>query len=386
MKKSEESHGLRIGIVGAGHVTRTLHLPALQAVSGARVVALADPDQEALSHVSKQFGITRGVADYRALLEDPSVEAIAVCVPAQFHVEIALAALHAGKHVFVEKPLALTLEECDRLIEAAAGVPLQVMLGFNTRWHRLAQQARTLFHQGTFGPLEVVRSVLTSYHRDLSEWSKHRVSGGGVLLEMAMHHFDLWRYILGQEVEEISAHTRSGTWEDESATVTARLSCGALVSAAFAERTSQNNNIEIYGRTGSMRVSFYRFDGLETSTTSDIPGNMPARIWGLVQFAKELPRALSTLQRGGSGISPTLKNFDTLSPRFERGSVSNVAWKMDDVRWPSPSRRWNRLLLGIRSVCKKRKRELSEPPRIPRQEPVHDDSVFLHHRPYVRSP
>lgn len=299
MRKSEEPPGLRIGIVGAGRVTRTLHLPALQAVPGAQVVALADPDREALSRVSNQFGITRGVADYRDLLEDPSIEAVAVCVPAQFHVEVALAALHAGRHVFVEKPLALTLGECDGLIEAAAGIPLQVMLGFNTRWHRLVRQAKSLFHQGTLGPLEVVRSVLTSCHRDPPEWRKRRVSGGGVLLEMAMHHFDLWRYMFGQEVEEISAHTRSGTWEDESATVTARLSCGALVSAAFAECTSQNNQIEIYGRAGSMRVSFYRFDGLEFSTTSDIPGNMPARIKGLMQFAKQLPQAISTLRQGG---------------------------------------------------------------------------------------
>jgi predicted dehydrogenase len=239
------------------------------------------------------------VADYRVLLEDSTIEAIAICVPAQFHVEIALAALDAGKHVFIEKPLALTLEECDRLIEGAAGVPLKVMLGFNTRWHRLAREARTLFHQGIFGPLEVVRSVLTSCHRDLPEWRKRRVSGGGVLLEMAMHHFDLWRYILGREIEEISAHSRSGIWEDESATITARLSCGALASAAFAECTSQNNSIEIYGRTGSMSVSFYRFDGLETSTTSDIPGNIPARIRGLRQFVQELPRAIRTFRHGG---------------------------------------------------------------------------------------
>ena len=297
--KSEEPRCLRIGIVGGGRATRTLHLPALQAVPGAHVVALADTDQDALRHVSKQFKVKRCVADYRVLLEDSTIEAIAICVPAQFHVEIALAALDAGKHVFIEKPLALTLEECDRLIEGAAGVPLKVMLGFNTRWHRLAREARTLFHQGIFGPLEVVRSVLTSCHRDLPEWRKRRVSGGGVLLEMAMHHFDLWRYILGREIEEISAHSRSGIWEDESATITARLSCGALASATFAECTSQNNSIEIYGRTGSMSVSFYRFDGLETSTTSDIPGNIPARIRGLRQFVQELPRAIRTFRQGG---------------------------------------------------------------------------------------
>lgn len=297
--KSEELRGLRIGMVGGGRAARTLHLPALQAVPGTQVIALADPNQEALHHVSKQFKVQRCVADYRTLLEDPTIEAIAICVPAELHVEIALAALDAGKHVFIEKPLALTLEECDRLIERAAGLPLKIMLGFNTRWHRLARQARTLFHQGLVGPLEVVRSVLTSCHNDLPEWRKRRVSGGGVLLEMAMHHFDLWRFILGQEIEEISAHSRSGIWEDESATITARLSCGALASATFAERTSQNNSIEIYGRTGSMSVSFYRFDGLETSTTSDIPGNIPARIRGVGQFMKELPRGIRTSRQGG---------------------------------------------------------------------------------------
>ena len=173
------------------------------------------------------------------------------------------------------------------------------MLGFNTRWHRLAREARTLFHQGILGPLEVVRSVLTSCHKDLPEWRKRRISGGGVLLEMAMHHFDLWRYISGKEVEEVSAQSRSGTWEDESATVAARLSCGALASAAFAECTSQNNSIQIYGRMGSLSVSFYRFDGLETSTTSDIPGNIQARIRGLRRFAEELPKAIATNRQGG---------------------------------------------------------------------------------------
>jgi predicted dehydrogenase len=181
----------------------------------------------------------------------------------------------------------------------ATGLPFHIMLGFNTRWHRLAQQARLLVRQGILGPLEMVRSVLTSCHKDLPEWRKRRFSGGGVLLEMAMHHFDLWRYLLGGEVAEISAHSRSGTWEDESATVAARFRCGALASATFAECTSQNNCMEIYGREGSLSLSFYRFDGIEASVTSDIPGNIQARIRSLRQFVTELPRAISTLREGG---------------------------------------------------------------------------------------
>jgi myo-inositol 2-dehydrogenase/D-chiro-inositol 1-dehydrogenase len=297
--KSAEQIPVKIGIIGSGRATTSLHLPALQFVPGAQVVALADPDQAALHRASTQFKVQCCVSDYRALLEDKTIDAVAICVPARFHVEVALAALEAGKHLFIEKPLALTLEDCDRLIAGATGLPFQIMLGFNTRWHRLARQARLLVRQEILGPLEVVRSVLTSCHKDLPEWRKRRFSGGGVLLEMAMHHFDLWRYLLGGEVAEISAHSRSGTWEDESATVAARFRCGALASATFAECTSQNNCMEIYGREGSLSLSFYRFDGIEASVTSDIPGNIQARIRSLRQFVTELPRAISTLREGG---------------------------------------------------------------------------------------
>jgi myo-inositol 2-dehydrogenase/D-chiro-inositol 1-dehydrogenase len=308
--KFDEKPPINIGIVGCGRATTVLHLPALQFVPGAKVVALADPDREALHRASKQLAVDHCVSDYRMLLDNQAIEAIAICAPVQFHVEIALAALDAGKHLFIEKPLALTLEDCDRLIDRAAGLPLQIMLGFNTRWHRLARQARALFQQGTLGHLEIVRSsLLTNYHKDLPEWRKRRISGGGVLLEMAMHHFDLWRYVLDEEVEEISAHSRSGTWEDESATVTARLSCGALASATFAECTSQNNSIEIYGRSGSLSVSFYRFDGLETATTSDIPGNIQARIRGLRRFAEELPKAIATNRQGGEWLQSYIEEW-----------------------------------------------------------------------------
>jgi len=297
---ADEKLPVRLGIVGCGRATTVLHLPALQFVPGAKVVALADPDPEALHRASMQLAEGQCVSDYRALLEDQTIEAIAICAPVQFHIEIALAALDVGKHLFIEKPLALTLEECDRLIDRAAGLPLQIMVGFNTRWHRLTRQARVLFQQGIVGPLEVVRSnLLTNYNKDLPEWRKMRISGGGVLLEMAMHHFDLWKYVLDEEVEEISAHSRTETWEDESATVTARLGCGALASATFAECATQTNSMEIYGRGGSLNVAFYRFDGLETATTSEIPGNIQARIIGLRRFVKELPKAIATSRHGG---------------------------------------------------------------------------------------
>jgi Oxidoreductase family, NAD-binding Rossmann fold len=97
---------LRLGVIGCGWVTEARHLPALQRLRGAEIVALSDVDPGRLSKLADLFRIKRRYPLYEQLLADEAVAAVAVCVPAQFHVEVASAALDAGKHVFIEKPLA----------------------------------------------------------------------------------------------------------------------------------------------------------------------------------------------------------------------------------------------------------------------------------------
>lgn len=290
---------VRIGFIGCGRATDQLHLPALKSLQGLEVVGLADPDPDALRRASRHVRAEHLVADYQDLLKLDSVDAVAVCMPAQRHVEIALAALEAGKHLFIEKPLALTLEDCDRLIARASGTTRTVMMGFNARWHRLTGQARAVIQRGRLGPLDLIRSVLTSFHDRVPAWRRARATGGGALLEMAVHHFDLWRYLAQAEVEEVSAYVRSGQWEDESATVIARMSNGVLATAACAERTSQNNGLEIFGRAGSLALSFYRFDGLEYASTTSIPGDVRSRVDATTRLVRELPQAISGLRHGG---------------------------------------------------------------------------------------
>jgi len=139
---------LKIGIIGCGRVTESFHLPALKQLPNTEVVGLADIDKARLNRVANQFRIERRVTEYSELLSDLSIDCVTVCVPAQFHVEVALAALEAGKHVFVEKPLALTLEDCDRLIEKANSVENKITVGFNLRHHRLIQEAQQIIQEG----------------------------------------------------------------------------------------------------------------------------------------------------------------------------------------------------------------------------------------------
>ena len=296
---TERVKPFQVGLIGCGRVAETLHLPALQHLQGVEVVAVADLDPDRLQRVADRFHIPHRHTDVLALLANPAIEAVAVCVPAEFHVEVALAALEAGKHVFIEKPLALSLDDSDRLMLRAAQSTRQVMIGFNLRWHRLLRQARDIVQQGTLGPLVLIRTVLTGHHQDIPEWRKRRARGGGVLFEIAVHHFDLWRFLLQSEIEEVFATSRSVRWEDETATVTAHMANGALAASVFSESTGASHEVEIYGQAGRLQVSCHRFDGLECLPAASFQGDVWTRLGRMAHVLQELPQAVLRARQGG---------------------------------------------------------------------------------------
>jgi predicted dehydrogenase len=233
------------------------------------------------------------------LLDDVDVDVVAVCVPPRLHGVVALAALAAGKHVFIEKPLAVSLGDCDRLIEYAARSPHRAMVGFNLRWHRLVRRAREMVQRGDLGPLELIRTTFTNGGRlrGSADWNtRERV---GAVMDLGVHHFDLWRYLTGAEVTSVSASIRSSDPDGQCGVVTASMDNGLLVTSVFSDQTSETNEIEIFGRHGSIRVSCYRFDGLKlipARSSQDSRRTLPARIFATLQ---EISGAAARASRGG---------------------------------------------------------------------------------------
>ncbi|HYO47538.1 MAG TPA: Gfo/Idh/MocA family oxidoreductase [Gemmatimonadota bacterium] len=296
---------LRLGFIGCGVITRHGHLRALRAVPEVEVVAVADVDSERLQRVADGFGIPRRYPDAAHLLADPAIEAVAVCVPAIAHVEVACAALQAQKHVFLEKPIALSLADSDRLIDAATHAPVIVQMGFNLRWHRLVREARSLLRDGTLGRIIAIRSAFTSdarVHADTPEWRRARASGGGEFFETAIHHFDLWRFLLDTEIQEVFARSHSNDWDDETAMVTAQLANGALASGVFSIATSGSSEVEIYGEKGRLVLSLLRFDGLEFASAAVPSWSVRSRLRKFSQTLAALPPATLRARKGGDLI------------------------------------------------------------------------------------
>ena len=271
---------LRVAIAGWGRAGSHLHAGSLRALPGARLVAVCDPDADARARAAGEIGAERVYADARRLLDDPAIDVLALCQPVPGRAGLACAALAAGKPVLLEKPLAIDAGESDRLVAAeaaatAAGV--KAMLGMNMRWHPHALQARRRILAGEIGAPELLASTITTRHDDVPPWRRTRATGGGVLNDMAIHHVDLWRWLTGSDVVEVSACARSREWEDDSAAISARLSDGALATAVVGERTVNDNALAVFGRDGAIALSFYRFDGF-TLRRGGVPGDRTDRM------------------------------------------------------------------------------------------------------------
>jgi len=296
MDVTREAPPLRVGMIGCGLVMELKHMQVLPRIAGVRVVAAADTDARALERVADAFAISRRHRDLRALLDDREVDAVAVCTPPGEHEAAVLAAIDAGKHVLVEKPLALDLEACDRMIARACGAGVKVMVGFHMRFHGQAMEARRRLRAGELGVIEAVRSVWSNpirLQRDLPAWRERRETGGGCLIELGVHQYDLWRYLLDADVVEIAAAVRGRDWPDESATLIGRMSNGALVSSLLSEVSGYDMEFEVYGRDGRLRLACLRYDGLEQFAAAEPPGGLRRAAQRLAAAFGRLPLALA---------------------------------------------------------------------------------------------
>jgi predicted dehydrogenase len=293
---------LRIGIVGCGYATRTRHLPAIGRISEVEVVALADVDRAALAEVAARWGVPRRYEDPAGLVGDADVEAVAVCVPAADHVEVALAALEAGRHVLVEKPLALSLHEADRLIERAGATSAKVLVGFNLRWHRLVRQARAVLRGGQLGRVHAVRAVFSDpifSRSDLPAWRRERLLGGGSLLDKGVHHFDLVRFLLEDEVEQVAAWSSAGRGDDETVAVGGKTSGGALLATLIMDSATVSNELTLYGDSGTIHLDLYRADGFELRSLDDVPGAPRTRLRRIASSLEQVAGNVREVARGG---------------------------------------------------------------------------------------
>jgi len=226
---------LRLGIVGLGRAFM-LMLPTLARHPRLQLVAAADPRREAREQFSADFG-GRGYAEAEDLFKDPAVEAVYIASPHQYHLDHVKAAAAHGKHILVEKPMALTIEACEAMTDAARAAGIHLLVGHSHSFDLPYLKTRAMIESDAFGAVRMITAVnFTDYlYRPRRPEELSTEQGGGAVFSQAAHHVDIVRLLGGGLVRSVRAGT--GAWDPRRPTEGAYSAFVTFDDGAFASMT-----------------------------------------------------------------------------------------------------------------------------------------------------
>ena len=255
---------LRVGVLGLGLVS-TPHLDGYEQAEGCELAVVCDLSEEKVAAVSAARGV-RGTTDPQSVIADPDVDAVALLLPHTIHHRFAKAALEAGKHVCVEKPITVTQAEAEELIELAEARGLTLAVAENTRYVRAYLEAERILQEGTLGAIRAVRGFIAD--QILDEWAdvedttqawKREAFGCGAIMDCAPHMLDLVTWYFG-DVERLQAFTQGWVPEiplDNHGVIAGRMADGGpFFSLEFSSVTEypRGERVEIYGSEGTLII------------------------------------------------------------------------------------------------------------------------------------
>jgi UDP-N-acetylglucosamine 3-dehydrogenase len=196
---TEEVDGKKIGIgmIGTGKIS-DLHSVGYLKNEHAKIVAVADAKEEVAEEKRKTFGAEKSYSDYSLLLKNNSVDAVDICVPNFLHSEVAIAAAEAGKHVLVEKPMAISVKECDEMISASKRHCVKLMVGHNQVFYPPHREAKRLIQEEIGRPILLLTRLHNGFRQNMGWRADPKAVGGGFFMEACVHRMYLSRYLIGE--------------------------------------------------------------------------------------------------------------------------------------------------------------------------------------------
>ena len=248
-----------IGIVGCGMIAN-FHAKAIGDAQGAHLVGCTARRNDASQEFAKTYGC-QAFESLEQMLQSDEVHAVSICTPSGAHLDPAVAAAKAGKHVVVEKPLEITTERCDQIIQACDDAGVRLAVTFQSRFHESSKLMKQAVDAGRFGKVTMgdayVKWFRSQEYYDSGAWrGTWALDGGGALMNQAIHSVDLLLWLMGP-VKEISAMTATMTHErievEDVAVANLKFENGALgvIEATTTAFPGSLKRIEISGSNGT---------------------------------------------------------------------------------------------------------------------------------------
>jgi predicted dehydrogenase/NADPH:quinone reductase-like Zn-dependent oxidoreductase len=295
-----------VGVIGAGSFAMSTLLPALQA-TGARLAAVVSAKGVTAAHAAGKFGFESASTDSRSVLSDPGIDTVFIATRHDLHAGMAADALRAGKHVFVEKPLALNEGQLDEVLraygEACAANPVQFLVGFNRRFAPLAVKMKALL-AGMPEP-KVFLVTVNAGAIPAGHWTQDPSIGGGRIIGEGCHFVDLLRFLAGAGITNVQAAsvgraTSDGT-RDDKAVFTLSFADGSLGTVHYlanGHRSFPKERIEVFCG-GRILV----LDNFRSLTGYGWKGFREERLWKQDKgHAAEVSAFIASIEKGGAPL------------------------------------------------------------------------------------
>ncbi len=262
---------IKWGVLSTAEIGTGKVIPAMQQGQYCEIVGIASRDLNRAQAVARQLDITKAYGSYEELLADPEIEAIYNPLPNHLHVPWSIKALEAGKHVLCEKPIGLTWEEGQQLVEAAHNhPPLKVMEAFMYRHHPQWQTARQMVSEGKIGQLQTIQSFFSYYNVNPDDIRNQAGIGGGGLMDIGCYCISWARFIFGTEPVRVCGLIANDPTFKTDILTSATLDFGTGTSTfTCATQIPGYQRVNIFGDQGRIEIEI----------PANAPVDRPCKIW-----------------------------------------------------------------------------------------------------------
>lgn len=262
---------VRWGVLSTAKIGLEKVIPAMKHGQYSEIAAIASRDLNKAQSAAALLKISKAYGSYESLLSDSEIDAVYIPLPNHIHVQWAIKALEAGKHVLLEKPVGLSSKEAGKLIQASKKKPgLKIMEAFMYRHHPQWQKAKELVEDGQIGKLKSIQTFFSYYNTDPDNIRHNPQFGGGGLMDIGCYCISLSRYIFGREPKRVT-----GLVEFDPIFKTDRMASGILdfltgtSTFTCSTQVMPFQRVNIFGDTG----------GIEIEIPFNAPTDRPTRLW-----------------------------------------------------------------------------------------------------------
>ncbi|MBK8270985.1 MAG: bi-domain-containing oxidoreductase [Planctomycetes bacterium] len=308
------SGDIGIGMIGAGNFATATLIPAIRKCNGVRLASICSAGGLSAASAGRRHGFENCTSDYQEVLGDPRVDAVVIVTRHDTHAQFVCEALNAGKHVFVEKPLALTHEQLEDVISARAATSKMVMPGFNRRFSPLSRAVRSFFAERT-APLNIVCRVNAGAIEGHS-WYQDAEQGGWRIISEGCHFVDLIQYFSGcspvrVHAEMIGGHIAGSQNDNCSAVI--RMDDGSvatLIYVANGDTSVGKERIEVFGQGKSAVIDNWHSATLTANGKSKkVRGHGKGHAEELAAFTDAIRRSNESSLPFDQAVMATLTTF-----------------------------------------------------------------------------